>query len=65
MIRARRTRTDSCLPRRTIRCSLCPSSSVNRLALTGSAINDLTLNSGYVAIENEAGRPLTANTNRP
>lgn len=42
MINAWRTRTDSCSPRRTICCSFCPSSSVNRRALTGSAIYDLT-----------------------
>jgi len=38
MINARRTRTDSCLPRRTIWTSRCPSSSVKRRARTGSAI---------------------------
>src|SRR3954453_15684759 len=38
MIRARRTRTDPCLPRRTICCSRRPSSSDRRRARTGSAI---------------------------
>jgi len=38
MIVARRTRIDSCRPRRTIRPSRCPSSSVKRRARTGSAI---------------------------
>lgn len=50
MIRARPTyRLVSA--RRTIRCRLCPSSSVNRLALTGSAIHDLTPNSDHTAVE--------------
>ena len=38
MINARRTRIEPCLPRRTIRCSVCPSASVSRRTLTGSAI---------------------------
>ncbi len=48
MINARRTRTDSCLPRRTIRCSLRPSCSVNRRALTGSATAHPTLDSDHI-----------------
>jgi hypothetical protein len=38
MINARRTRIESCLPRRTIRRRVCPSWSLSRRARTGSAI---------------------------
>jgi hypothetical protein len=54
MINARRTLTESCLPRRTICCRFCPSTSVNRRARTGPAIHDLTLNNDHVVLEREA-----------
>jgi hypothetical protein len=44
-INARRTRIEPCLPRRTIRCSVCPSSSLSRRARTGSAIAPRTVDS--------------------
>ena len=47
MIIARRTRTDPCLPRRTICYSRRPSSSLSRRARTGSAITPPALNLPY------------------
>ena len=38
---------------------------INRRALTGSAIPDLTLNNDDVTIKSEANRPIPANSCRP
>jgi hypothetical protein len=54
MINARRTRIESCLPRRTICCNRRPSSSVSRRARTGSAIHPPTLDSDVIAIDSAA-----------
>jgi hypothetical protein len=51
MIAARRTRIDSCLPRRVIRSRRRPSSSVSRRARTGSAITHPALDDAVIESE--------------
>jgi hypothetical protein len=64
MINARRTRIEPCLPRRTIRCSVCHSASVSRRTLTGLAIAPPTVATDHVDADSTDTGPIASTQDR-